>query len=298
MKSRFFGRIIIMLLAAWCWGAVAQAAPPPQPIKLAINAPRGSVETAKWTALVKQLSAKVGKDILIMSYPPAKIGDAVANGEVDFALVNPVSAVIVNVKYNARPLVTMKAQGTPYFAGVIIASQRSGITKIADLKGKKVMGYQIGTSAGGYVFQAYHLLQKGINPQKDFALFKEARRQDEIPLEVELGLMDAGLVRSGVLESMAKEGLIDLSKIVVLDQKRDELPQLHSTDLYPEWFLMAGENTDAELADKLKAAALSVKAKDPAAKEAGIDGFVEAISLDGLKKALKALKLAPYENEP
>ena len=127
MKSRFFGRIIIMLLAAWCWGAVAQAAPPPQPIKLAINAPRGSVETAKWTALVKQLSAKVGKDILIMSYPPAKIGDAVANGEVDFALVNPVSAVIVNVKYNARPLVTMKAQGTPYFAGVIIARDRKSV---------------------------------------------------------------------------------------------------------------------------------------------------------------------------
>ena len=293
MKIRFFVQMMIMLLSAGGWGAV-QA----ETVKLAINAPRGSVETAKWEALFKQLGAKIGKNILIMPMASAKITEAIGNGDVDFALVNPVLAVIVNVKYNARPLVTMKAQGTPYFAGVIIASQRSGITKIADLKGKKVMGYQIGTSAGGYVFQAYHLLQKGINPQKDFALFKEARRQDEIPLEVELGLMDAGLVRSGVLESMAKEGLIDLSKIVVLDQKRDELPQLHSTELYPEWFLMAAENTNAELADKLKAAALSVKATNSAAKEAGIDGFVEAISLDGMKKALKALKLAPYENEP
>ena len=298
MKTRFFGQMIIMLLSVLCWSAAAQAAPPPPPVKLAINAPRGSVETAKWEALVKQLGSKIGKDILIIPYAPAKITDAVGNGEVDFALVNPVSAVIVAVKYNAQPLVTMKAQGTPYFAGVIIASRRSGITKIADLKGKKVMGYQIGTSAGGYVFQAYHLLRKGIDPHKDFAIFKEARRQDEIPLEVELGLMDAGLVRSGVLESMAKDGLIDLSKIVVLDQKRDELPQLHSTELYPEWFLMAAENTNAELADKLKAAALSVKATNSAAKEAGIDGFVEAISLDSMKKALQTLKLAPYENEP
>jgi ABC-type phosphate/phosphonate transport system substrate-binding protein len=292
MKIRFFGPMVIMLFGV-CWG-VAQA----DTVKLAINAPRGSVETAKWQALVKQLGVKIGKDILIMPYAPAKITEAIGNGDVDFALVNPVSAVIVAEKYHAQPLATVKAQGTPYFAGVIIASQRSGIMRVADLKGKKVMGYQIGTSAGGYVFQAYHLMKKGIDPHKDFALFKEARRQDEIPLEVELGMMDAGLVRSGVLESMAKAGLIDLRKIVVLDQKHDELPHLHSTNLYPEWFLMATEHVDAALAEKLKAAALAVKAKDPATKEAGIDGFVEAISLDGLKKALKTLKLSPYENEP
>ncbi len=294
MRSRFLGQMIILLLSgAGCWSVAAQA----ETVKLAINAPRGAVETAKWEALAKQLGAKIGKDILVMPYAPAKITDAMGNEDVDFALVNPVSAVIAVEKYKARPLATMKAQGTPYFAGVIIASQRSGITRVADLKGKKVMGYQIGTSAGGYVFQAYHLLRKGIDPRKDFSVFKEARRQDEIPLEVELGMVDAGLVRSGVLESMAKAGLIDVNKIVVLDQKQDELPHLHSTELYPEWFLMAVAHTDAALADKLKAAALSVTAKDPAAREAGIDGFVEAISLDNMKQALRSLKLAPYDKE-
>ena len=293
MKIRFFVQMMIMLLSAGGWGAV-QA----ETVKLAINAPRGSVETAKWEALFKQLGAKIGKDILIMPYAPGKIAEAIGNGDVDFALVNPALAVIISEKYHAQPLATVKAQGTPYFAGVIIASQSSGITRVADLKGKKVMGFQIGVSAGGYVFQAYHLMKKGIDPHKDFAVFKEARRQDEIPLEVELGMMDAGMLRSGVLESMAKAGLIDLKKIVVLDQRNDELPHLHSTDLYPEWFLMAAEHVNAALAEKLKAAALAVKAKDPATKEAGIDGFVEAISLDGMTKALKALKLPPYENEP
>ena len=291
MRFRFFGQMIIMLLGV-CWGA-AQA----ETVKLAINAPRGSVETAKWEALVKQLGVKIGKDILIMPYAPAKITEAIGNGDVDFALVNPALAVAVSVKYHAQPLATVKAQGTPYFAGVIIASQRSGITRVADLKGKRVMGFQIGTSAGGYIFQAYHLMKKGIDPHKDFAVFKEARRQDEIPLEVELGMMDAGMLRSGMLENMAKAGLIDLKKIVVLDQRNDELLHLHSTDLYPEWFLMAAAHVNAALAEKLKAAALAVKATDPATKEAGIDGFVEAISLDGMKKALKALKLPPYEKE-
>ena len=34
---------------------------------------------------------------------------------------------------------------------------------------------------------------------------------------------------------------------------------------------------------------------DEATKAAEIDGFVEAQNLDGLRKALKALKMAPYE---
>ena len=40
---------------------------------------------------------------------------------------------------------------------------------------------------------------------------------------------------------------------------------------------------------------MKVKASDEAAKAAEIDGFVEAQNLDNLRKALKALKMAPYD---
>lgn len=264
-------------------------------LKIAVNAPRGAVDTHKWIPLAEQLGAAIGKTIEVVAYPPSKIDDAIANSEVDFGLLNPVSAVVVIDKFKAKPMATLKAKGTPFFAGVIFAKQGSGITKITDLKGKKGQAYMIGSSAGAYVFQAYHLLQQGIDPHKDFASFRDAKKQDEIVLSVKLGLTDVGFVRSGLLESMVKEEKIKLNEFVIIDQRKDELKLVHSTELYPEWFLVAAANTDMGLVRKVKDAALKVKISDEAAKTAQIDGFVEAQNLDGLRKALKTLKVAPYE---
>ena len=264
-------------------------------LKMAVNAPRGAIDAQKWLAIAEQLVAKTGKTIEVIPYSPLKIDDAIANGEVDFGLLNPVSAVVVIEKFKAKPLATLKIKGTAFFAGVIIAKKGSGITKVTDLKDKKVKAFNIGSSAGAYVFQAYHLLQQGIDAHKDFASFKDAKKQDEIPLAVKLGLADVGFVRSGMLESMVKEGKITLDEFVIIDQRKDDLKLIHSTDLYPEWFLVAVAKTDTGLVKKVQDAALKVKASDESAKAAEIDGFVEAQNLDGLRKALKALKLAPYD---
>lgn len=278
---------LITLMAA----QVAHAAD----LKMAVNAPRGAMDAQKWIPLAEQWGTAIGKTIEVVPYPPSKIDDAIANSEVDFGLLNPVSAVVVIDKFKAKPMATLKAKGTAFFAGVIFAKQGSGITKTTDLKGKKGKAYNMGSSAGAYVFQTYHLLQQGIDPHKDFASFKDAKKQDEIVLSVKLGLTDVGFVRSGLLESMVKEEKIKLNEFVIIDQKKDELKPVHSTELYPEWFLVAAANTDMGLVRKIQDAALKVKNSDEAAKAAEIDGFVEAQNLDGLRKALKALKMAPYE---
>ena len=109
-------------------------------------------------------------------------------------------------------------------------------------------------------------------------------------------MIDVGFIRSGVLEAMQKEGKLSVSDFTIVDEKKDELPLAHSTDLYPEWFLVSSKNTPADLAAKVKAAILALKSDDAAAKSAGIDGFVEPISLDKLEAALKALKVTPFAN--
>lgn len=264
-------------------------------LKMAVNAPRGAIDAQRWAALADQLVAKTGKTIEVVPYAPAKIDDAIANGEVDFGLLNPVSAVVVIEKFKAKPMATLKAKGTAFFAGVIFSKKDSGITKVADLKGKKVRAFNLGSSAGAYVFQSYHLLQQGIDVHKDFAEFKDAKKQDEIVLAVKLGLADAGFVRSGMLESMVKEEKVKLDEFIIIDQQKDDLKPVHSTALYPEWFLVAAAKTDMGLVKKVQDAAMKVKTSDEGAKTAEIDGFVEAQNLDGLRKALKALKMAPYE---
>lgn len=263
-------------------------------IKLGVNAPRGPLEAKKWEPLGKYISAGIGKSIEIVPLTPAQIDDAVAQGVVDFALVNPVTAVIVSEKNNAKLLATMKAEGTPNFAGVIFAKKGGTVASLADLKGKNVMAYQFGVSAGAYVFQAYYVSQHGIDPQKDFASFKEAKKQDDIVLGVQAGVIDAGFVRTGVLESMAKDGKIKMEDFVIIDPKKDDVKFVHSTPPYPEWFMVATAATDAALAAKLRDVILKLKPSDEAATAAKIDGFVEAQNLDSLKAALKSLKLAPY----
>lgn len=263
-------------------------------LKLAVVTPRGPLEAKKWNEFAKYLSASVNKSFEVVPFNASQMNDAIVGGHIDFALANPVSAVIAAEKKNAKPLATMKADGTTYLAGVIFAKKGGKVQSIADLKGKNVMGHQFGESAAAYVFQVYHLKQQGIDAHRDFASFRDAKKQDDIVLAVHSGVIDAGFVKTGVLESMAKEGKIKLEDFVILDQKKDELDFVHSTDLYPDWFLLAGANIDSALAGKVKEAVLKLKPSDEAATVAKIDGFVDAQSLESMKAALKALKLAPY----
>jgi ABC-type phosphate/phosphonate transport system substrate-binding protein len=189
----------------------------------------------------------------------------------------------------------MSAKGTPNFAGVIIARKGSGITKSADLKGKKVISYQFGVSAGAWVFQTYHVMQQGVNPS-DFASFTESKKQDDIPLAVKSGIVDVGFVRTGLLESMQKEGKLSVDDFIIVEERKDDLPFLHSTALYPEWFMVAGKKLPDDIAAKVGSAIMSLKPSDAAAKNAGIDGFVAPVSLSELETALKALKVAPFAN--
>ena len=60
--------------------------------------------------------------------------------------------------------------------------------------------------------------------------------QDEIVFAVRDGLVDAGTVRTDILEHLADQGAIDMADFKVLNPRTsDVFPWLHSTRLYPEW---------------------------------------------------------------
>jgi ABC-type phosphate/phosphonate transport system substrate-binding protein len=156
------------------------------------------------------------------------------------------------------------------------------------------MGFKFNRSAAAYVFQVKHLKDHGIDPHKDFAVFKEAKKQDDIVLAVKAGTFDAGFVKSGLLEAMAKEGKIKLSDFEIVDQKTDGLTAVHTTKLYPEWYMSASSTADKALSEKIKSALLKLGSDNKASKKAKISGFVAPLNLDDLKGTLQALKLPPY----
>lgn len=288
-KTLLIGGIVSSLLTAFV--PVAQAS-----ISIGVIAPRGELKSMKrWSDFSKYMSDKVGEKVEIKPLSPKKLIPAVKAGKVDFVLSNPTQAVILQEVHGATPLATLNKKSGSQFAGVIIAKKGSGISKAEDLKGKKVMALKFRRAAGAYTFQTYHLHQKGIDPHKDFASFKEGKKQDDLVLAVKAGVIDAAFVRSGMLENMSKEGKISMDDFVIVEQRTgDGLGLVHTTQLYPEWYLSAAKGADASMSDKIKTASLSLQASDKAAQTAKIKGFVTPVSMDSMKQALKALKIKPY----
>ena len=265
-------------------------------ISVGVMAPRGKVEALKqWGDLGKFLEKEIGQPVEIVALKPADTLEMFSTGQVQFTLSNPVLAVELKAKANATPLASMVKNSGKEFGGVIISKKGSNINSAADLKGKKVLAFQFKKSAAAYVFQVKHLKDQGVDAEKDFASFKEAKNQDDIVLAVQRGIADAGFVKTGLLESMAKEGKISMDDFTIVDQKADGFAHVHSTELYPEWMMMATPNVDSALAAKVKTALLKLAPTDDASKSGKISGFSEPLSLDSLEATLKELKLAPYD---
>ena len=265
-------------------------------IRLGVTAPRGALEVIKqWGPLGQYLEQQIGSKVTLIPLTPTDSAPAVASGKVDYIFTNPVLTVVLNKKYGATPLATLKRKTGTQFGGVILAKKGSGIRKGSDLKGKKVMGFQFRKSAAAYVFQVKQLMDEGIDPNKDFASFTEAKKQDDIVLAVRAGLMDAGFVKSGLLEAMAKEGKIKLDEFEIVDQKNDGYMHVHSTILYPEWYVNASSAADQATSEKVKAALLKIMPNDTVAVSGRCQGFVPPLSLDDLDATMKALKLGPYD---
>ena len=267
-------------------------------IRFGVIAPRGAAEAQEmWSQMAKYLGKETGKNVVIYPVTPDKVEESVASGGVQYMLGNPVTTVILEEKHKARPLVTVNGPGGTKFAGVIFSKKGSKVEKAEDLKGKNVMAFKFEKSAAAYVFQVFHLRQKGIDPHKDFASFREAKKQDDIVLAVKSGVIDAGFIASGILEQMQSEGKINIAEdFHIIDAQKGDIANIHSTKTYPEWYLVATHQANVDDSTKIRTALLKLKENDIATKNARIKGFVEPLNLDGLKETLRALKLSPYKS--
>ncbi len=269
-----------------------------QDIKVGVLAPRGELAAkARWDDFGQYLSKTLGQPVSIVPLPPQRVTAAAENGEIDYLLSHSPHTVFVEEKLGAHVLATLNTKAGSQFSGVIIAKKGKGIETAEDLRGKRVMSLKFKAAAGAYIFQTYHLMQKGIDPHKDFASLTEGKKQDDLVLAVNNGLIDAAFVRSGLLENMQKEGKIKVDDFVVIDRREDAgFPFLHSTVLYPEWCFSALSQVSSEDAAKMAEALFSLKPDMPAAAKARIEGFVNPVSLDNIKQALKTLLIAPYSS--
>ena len=266
-------------------------------IKVGVLAPRGEDAAYRlWADLGYYLTDQMGEPVTIVPLAPARSLYFLGNRHLDFLMSNPVQSAIAEEVYGATPVVTLNKRSGDQFAGVIVTRADSGIIAAPQLRGKRIVSMRVGVAAGGYIFQAYYLEQRGIRVPGDLASLEERAKQDELVMAVRNGEADAAFVRTGILESMTREGRISMDEFNVVDRRDDGFPLVRTTPLYPEWFVMAGPAIERSMANRMRNALLNLTPEHPAAQAARINGFVPPISLDGMKLALAALRIPPFDS--
>jgi len=176
---------------------------------------------------------------------------AVKAGQVDMGFANPL--IYVQLKNNVKldPLALSSEQkGGTKFRGIIIARKDSGIEKLQDLKGKKLVFVEK-DSAAGYIFQMLLLSKAGLDVHKDFTTLPFAKKHDNVTLAVFNKSADAGGLREDDLEKMKDK--VDLAQFKIVGY----------TDYFPNWPLFAAPSLKQDAAAKIKAALLKLKPHDP-----------------------------------
>ena len=150
------------------------------------------------------------------------------------------------------------------FRGIIIIRNDSTISKVDDLKGKKIgiVGF---TSAGGYLSQKLTLLKNEIDVEKDCSI-EEApeNKQENVIFAVYAGDVDAGFIRESALRKASE--FVPPGSIKVLER----------TAWLPNWALSVSRNMPPEDKKKIVQAIKKLKSSNNVMKALKIRGLRDA----------------------
>ncbi len=272
-------------------------------IKIGVLSHRGDQFTSDaWDPTAYYLTNQLPEyDFEIVPLDFDDVDPAVRNGEVDFILVNPGIYVNLEYKYRVSRLATMnnlRADDASYkiFGGVIFTRrQRKDIQTLEDLRGKSFLAVDV-TSLGGFQMAWRELNKKGLNPYKDFSRLEFAGIHDKVVRAVVNGEVDAGTVRTDILERMSRTNDLDLNDIRIINpQHNPEFPFRHSTSLYPEWPFSKLQHTPDALAKKVALALFQMPANHPAARSGNYAGWDIPLDYQQVHELFRELNLPPYD---
>jgi diguanylate cyclase (GGDEF)-like protein/PAS domain S-box-containing protein len=298
------GRKLLTLLCitGMLWTSFAAA----QTVKIGVLAFRPKPEMLKkWMPLGKALKRAIPQhDFVIEALTYPELEQAVSEKQVDYVLSNPGHYVLLSRRLGvSAPLATLiiNENGMPLssFGGVIFTrDERTGLKQLTDLKNRRLASSDKG-SFGGYQTQAYELSLAGVQIPGDAALQIVGMPQDNVVKAVLDGGVDAGFVRTGLLESMAHEGKLDLSRIRILNQQHiANFPLFLSTRLYPEWPFAALPHADENISRRVAAALFELEEDTATTHAIGIHGFSTPSDYSQVEELQRELRLPPFDNTP
>ncbi len=290
-----------LLLGVSLLGLVATVQAAPQEVKIGVLSFRPLEQTRQqWQATEDYLNAHVRGNYRFRMEPLflKEMNAAAAEHRFDFILTNPNHYIVLRARHGLSVIATLMPviDGRPVdsFGGVVLArADRNDIRDFADLRGRKVAAAEE-QSFGAYVVQRWALFEQGIQIGEMGKVIFTGMPQDKVVQAVLDGEADAGFVRTGVLENMAREGKLELDRVKVLNLRKDtEFPQMLSTRLYPEWAFSVLPGVPEALTRQVVLTLLHIEPGDEAARRGKYYGFTPPGNYAPVEAVMMRLKTNP-----
>lgn len=155
------------------------------------------------------------------------IVEAMGSKKVDVGFLPPDAYVLAHKQYGSKVLLQAERFGVKepndqstsemvnFYRSQILVRKNSGITKLSDLKGKKI-AVQDTTSTAGWIFPIVSLYKQGININKDNIKTVQVKGHDQGVLAVYNGNADAAFVFQGARKIVTKDAPDVMDKVVPL----------------------------------------------------------------------------------
>ena len=203
--------------------------------------------------LQKSLGMKV-EFTPVNDYPAAV--EALVNKQVDLVWFGGFTHVQAQIRSGGKVIPIAQREEDTKFRSVFITQKSSGITKLADLKGKQVsFGSQSSTS--GHLMPRTFLLEAGIDPEKDFKRVAYSGAHDATIASVVSGRVDAAALDVTVWNKFVTENKVDTSKVDVF----------FTTPAYFNYNWSVHADMPAALREKITKAILAIDMNTPEGKE-------------------------------
>ena len=221
----------------------------------------------------------------------------------DFVVTNPGHFVALSRRHDMSVLASRlqeKSDGSlsNQFGSTVITQKDSDILTMKDVANKRVSAVDR-RAFGGFQVAWHEFHQHGIDPFTDFAeLSFVGFPMDHVVTRVLEGDSDVGVVRSGLIESLQREGIVGPDDLRVLNSHVDYThPDQLSTRLYPEWPFIALSHTRRALCDQVAFALVSTQF-DPLAAEMGLKNLWGApLSYQAAEELFVAYEAAIFGSE-
>jgi phosphonate transport system substrate-binding protein len=253
----------------------------------------------RFLPLTRYLSDRTGVEFEMVPVDTHDFEKRYKAGEFAFTHTNSYLYILLKERYGLDLLASEKRGNFgSRSGGAIIARKGSGITTLAQIKGKSfAFGPMLAPT--GYLAEYDLMLRSGIDPEKDlgnYTIPSGSHKHEKLVYGVLFGQYDVAAATLIDLEVMTRDGKIAADDFIILGQ----------TPLIPYCTFGAAPKADRALVDKVRRALLELKATDTAGvngeqlavlKAAWIDGYDELTDkdFDPIRDMARRVNMPPYQ---